>query len=81
MLQTMDLDRGCFACMRGGTDKRTVFLIIAEWRGMDQILEMARAGTGQVLTMRHPHVVSGGRSRGQNPPVGVDLKVRRSTPW
>jgi sugar lactone lactonase YvrE len=60
VLQTIDLDRGCFACMRGGTDKRTVFLIVAEWRGMDQILEMARAGTGQVLTRRHPHVVSGG---------------------
>ena len=42
VLQTIDRDRGCFACMRGGTDKRTVFLIVAEWRGMDQILEMAR---------------------------------------
>ena len=33
MLQTVDLDRGCFACMLGGTNRQTLFLMAAEWRG------------------------------------------------
>src|SRR5262249_37542598 len=52
VVQTIDLDRGCFACMLGGTDKRTLFLIAAQWRGMEQISEVARARTGQVVTVR-----------------------------
>ena len=35
-LQTIGVDRGCFACMLGGHDRRTLFLIAAEWRGMDR---------------------------------------------
>jgi len=54
VLQTVKLERGCFACMLGGMDKRTLFLIAAEWRGMDKIAEVARARTGQVLTMEAP---------------------------
>ena len=54
VLQTVKLDRGCFACMLGGVDKRTLFLIAAEWRGMDKIAEVARARTGQVLTIEAP---------------------------
>ena len=54
VLQTIDLDRGCFACTLGGTDERTLLLIVAEWRGMEQIPEAARARTGQVLTVKAP---------------------------
>jgi len=54
VLQTVKLDRGCFACMLGGMDKRTLFLIAAEWRGMDKIAEVARARTGQVLIVEAP---------------------------
>jgi sugar lactone lactonase YvrE len=46
VLQTIDLDRGCFACMLGGEDGRTLFLIAREWHGVDI---SAGAGTGQVL--------------------------------
>jgi sugar lactone lactonase YvrE len=49
VLQTIELDRGCFACMLGGTDKRTLFLMAAEWRGPANMAEGAR--TGQVLTV------------------------------
>ncbi len=58
VLQTIHLDRGCFACMLGGADKRTLFLIATEWRGMENIPEVARARTGQVLTVeaRAPRV-------------------------
>lgn len=54
VLQTVELDRGCFACMLGGKDKRTLFLIVAEWRGMENIPEVARERTGQVLTIPAP---------------------------
>jgi len=33
VLQSITLDRGCFACMLGGEDKKTLFLMAAEWRG------------------------------------------------
>ena len=54
VLQTINLDRGCFACMLGGMGNRTLFLIATEWRGMESIPEVARARTGQVLTAEAP---------------------------
>ncbi len=54
VMQTVELDRGCFACMLGGKDKKTLFIIAAEWRGMENIAEVARARTGQVLTIDAP---------------------------
>jgi len=47
VLQTIELDRGCFACALGGPDRTTLFMVAAEWRGMS---EMVPPGTGQVLT-------------------------------
>jgi sugar lactone lactonase YvrE len=41
VLQTVQLDRGCFACMLGSRGKPILFLIVAEWRGMDKIREVA----------------------------------------
>ncbi len=52
VLQTIDLDRGCFACMLGGADRRTLFLMAAEYPPTSWGLEAAR--TGQVLTTRVP---------------------------
>jgi sugar lactone lactonase YvrE len=52
VLQTIDLDRGCFACMLGGADGRTLFLTANEWRGASNTLDSAPAG--QVLTARAP---------------------------
>ena len=54
VLQTVTVDRGCFACMLGGAEKKTLFIIATEWRGMDQIAEVAQARTGQVLTFEAP---------------------------
>ena len=54
VLQTINLDRGCFACMLGGFDKQTLFLVTTVWRGMDKIPEVARARTGQVLLFNAP---------------------------
>ena len=52
VLQTIDLDRGCFARMLGGEDSRTLFLVATEWRGTEHIADGAR--TGQVLTVEAP---------------------------
>jgi sugar lactone lactonase YvrE len=48
VLQTIDLDRGCFACMLGGGDRRTLFLVARQWHGLDI---SQGAGTGQVLAV------------------------------
>ena len=52
VLQTIDLDRGCFACMLGGVDNRTLFMMAAEWRGPANMTDSPR--TGQVLTAQAP---------------------------
>jgi len=52
VLQTIDLDRGCFACMLGGVDNRTLFMMAAEWRGPANMADSPR--TGQVLTAQAP---------------------------
>jgi sugar lactone lactonase YvrE len=54
VLQTVTVDRGCFACMLGGADRKTLFIVVTEWRGMEKIAEVARARTGQVMTMTAP---------------------------
>ena len=54
VLQKIQVDRGCFACMLGGSDKKTLFIIAAEWQGMDKMAEVAKARTGQVLTVKAP---------------------------
>ena len=52
ILQTIAFDRGCFACMLGGADKRTLFVLAAEWRGPEKMLSAAK--TGRVLTVTAP---------------------------
>jgi sugar lactone lactonase YvrE len=54
VLQTVEVDRGCFACMLGGPDRTTLYIVAAEWRGMEKIAEVARARTGRVLTAKAP---------------------------
>jgi sugar lactone lactonase YvrE len=52
VLQTIDLDRGCFACMLGGPDRRTLFLVTNAWGGPD--ISAAESPAGQVLTAEAP---------------------------
>ena len=54
VLQTVDADRGCFACMRGGADGRTLFMLAAEWRGMEHLAGAAAERTGKVLAAEAP---------------------------
>jgi sugar lactone lactonase YvrE len=48
VLQTVELDRGCFACALGGADRRTLFMIATEWSGPQRMFQGPRSG--QVLT-------------------------------
>lgn len=52
ILQTIELDRFCFACMLGGEDGRTLFMNVAEWNGPEGIFKEPR--TGQVLALEAP---------------------------
>jgi len=51
VLQTVNADRGCFACMLGGPDKRTLFVVATEWRGIERVAEVAQSRTGRLLTV------------------------------
>jgi sugar lactone lactonase YvrE len=52
VLQTIELDRGCFACALGGADRSTLFMVATEWSGPENMFSEPR--TGQVLTARAP---------------------------
>jgi sugar lactone lactonase YvrE len=53
VLQTIELDRGCFACMLGGTDRKTLFMVATEWKGAEENMTNGLR-TGQILTVRAP---------------------------
>jgi sugar lactone lactonase YvrE len=57
VLDTVEVDRGCFACMLGGPDGRTLFVLAAEWGGPESLDGDAR--TGQVLVARAPAPAAG----------------------
>jgi sugar lactone lactonase YvrE len=55
VLERVRLDHPCFACMLGGADGRTLFMLTADWRtneGFDGNIARLTQGprTGQVLT-------------------------------
>jgi sugar lactone lactonase YvrE len=50
VLDRIELDRPCYACMLGGEDGRTLFMVVAKWFGPDRVDELMQAKTGQILT-------------------------------
>jgi len=54
VLQRIVLDAACFACMLGGDDGRTLFMMAAEWRGVERMGELFQARTGRILTVEAP---------------------------
>ena len=52
VLQTVEHDRGCFACMLGGDNGRTLFIAAQEWNGPEGIGAGPR--TGQILAAEVP---------------------------
>ncbi|MGP4022042.1 SMP-30/gluconolactonase/LRE family protein [Actinomadura sp. 3N407] len=51
VLDTVELDRGGFACALGGPEGTTLFIVAAEWRGMAEETPVT-PGSGQVLMTR-----------------------------
>jgi sugar lactone lactonase YvrE len=49
VLQTVERDRGCFACMLGGADGKTLYILAAEFHGFDSMTDTPR--TGQLLSV------------------------------
>jgi sugar lactone lactonase YvrE len=54
VLERIQLDRPCFASMFGGPDRRTLFMLAAEWHGSENVEEVVEARTGQVLVVDAP---------------------------
>ena len=52
ILERIDVDRPCYACMLGGEDGRTLFMVVQKWLGPDRMRELIEAKTGQILTAR-----------------------------
>jgi sugar lactone lactonase YvrE len=57
VLQTVQLERGCFACMLGGAEVRTLFMIEREWRGVESTTDSKR--DGRVLFVEAPAPAAG----------------------
>ena len=54
VLDTIELDRPCFATMLGGPDRRTLFMLTADWKGTEGMEGVIEARTGQVLVAEAP---------------------------
>jgi sugar lactone lactonase YvrE len=54
VLDRIEHDRAIFAAMLGGPDRTTLFLLAAEWRGIEGVDEAVAARTGQVLITMAP---------------------------
>ena len=52
ILAQIEVDRPCYACMLGGEDGRTLYMVVAEWFGPDRMDELIAAKTGQLLSAR-----------------------------
>jgi sugar lactone lactonase YvrE len=52
VLQSIDLDRGCFACVLGGPQRRTLFVAVNAWNGATDMGSGPRMG--QVLSVDAP---------------------------
>lgn len=50
VLERVEADRGCFACMLGGDDGRTLFVVATEWGGVANV----GGASGQVLRHHAP---------------------------
>jgi sugar lactone lactonase YvrE len=52
VLQTIVLERGCFACMLGGAHGTTLYMVTREWRGPESMNDGTR--DGQVVAVEAP---------------------------
>ncbi|TQS39640.1 SMP-30/gluconolactonase/LRE family protein [Cryptosporangium phraense] len=50
ILDQLELDTACFACMLGGEHGTTLHLLVADWRGPERMGELFTSRTGRLLT-------------------------------
>ena len=62
VLQTVDVDRGCFACMLGGAANQTLCIVAARWGGAERMADGQL--TGLVLTVEAPAPGAGWPAQG-----------------
>jgi sugar lactone lactonase YvrE len=57
--QRIEVGQSGFACMLGGPDRRTLFMLVADWRGTENVQELIADRTGQVLSVQAPAAGAG----------------------
>ena len=57
--ERFELDRFCFACALGGPDGRSLFMLAADWRGVEHVDEALADRTGRVLVADAPAPAAG----------------------
>ena len=70
VLQTIQLDRGCFSCALGGTNRTTLFMVATHWRGTERMTDKSQ--TGQLLTARAPAAAASAGHKSARPATGVE---------
>ena len=75
MLETIDLDRGCFACALGGMNGTTLFMLAQEWSGPGNMFKGPRSGL--VLTTEAPAPALAGRRTPGRPAAATSTPTRR----
>jgi sugar lactone lactonase YvrE len=58
-LDRVEHDRAIFAVTLGGPDGTTLFLLAAQWRGIEHVQEAVAARTGQILVTKAPVPAAG----------------------
>jgi len=61
VLQQVELgeDAFAFACMLGGADGATLFMMVADWLGVDKMNELIQSRTGRVVAVPAPAAHAG----------------------
>jgi sugar lactone lactonase YvrE len=54
ILERVEVDRACFAAMLGGPNRRTLFMLTAQWQGTEGIDDIIKARTGRILVTDAP---------------------------
>ena len=79
MLETVEVDRGCFACMLGGPDGRMLHIVATDWERLDW-QHGGGERTGQVLTYRALRAARRAALTGPRPDPSTSPLVRPLSP-
>ncbi len=63
VLERIELDRNPFGCMLGGPDGRTLFILAAKWRGIEEVDKALAAGPAACWRTQRPRRERGGHNR------------------